>query len=46
MDLSRAVWAAYGLSLLLPAASIAMAWHDPQARALHDRIAGTLVVVA
>jgi len=46
VDLSRAVWAAYALSLLLPAASIAMAWRDPQARALHDRVAGTLVVVA
>jgi len=46
VDLARAVWAADALSLLLPAASIAMAWRDPQARALHDRVAGTLVVVA
>lgn len=32
VDLSRAVWATYALSLLLPAASIAMAWREPVLR--------------
>ncbi|GAB3347797.1 RDD family protein [Modestobacter lapidis] len=36
----------YGLSLLLPVVSIAMAWRDPLHRALHHRIAGTRVVPA
>lgn len=45
VDPSPAVWTAYALSLLLPAASIGMAWRDPQARALHDRLAGTRVVL-
>lgn len=45
VDSSPAVWTAYALSLLLPAASIGMAWRDPQGRALHDRLAGTRVVL-
>ncbi|MPZ87671.1 MAG: hypothetical protein GEU81_06255 [Nitriliruptorales bacterium] len=46
VDLSAAGWTAYTLSLLIPVASIGMAWRDPQARSLHDRVAGTRVVVA
>lgn len=34
----------YGLSLLLPVVSVGMAWRDGCHRALHDRLAGTLVV--
>jgi hypothetical protein len=36
---------AYGLSLVLPVVSLGMAWRDPRQRALHDRVAGTRVVV-
>ncbi|MGY2066155.1 RDD family protein [Blastococcus sp. SYSU DS0619] len=36
----------YGLSLLLPVLSLGMAWRDPAGRALHDRLAGTVVVPA
>jgi hypothetical protein len=36
----------YALSLLIPVASITMAWRDPLHRALHDRVAGTRVVSA
>ncbi len=36
----------YTLSLLVPAASILMAWRDPQHRAAQDRLAGTRVVSA
>jgi uncharacterized RDD family membrane protein YckC len=39
-----ALWTADGLSLLIPVASVAMAWVDPLRRALHDRVAGTRVV--
>jgi uncharacterized RDD family membrane protein YckC len=34
----------YVLSLLIPVVSILMVWRDPLRRALHDRVAGTLVV--
>ena len=46
VDAPFVVGATYALSLLLPAVSIAMAWRDPLHRALHDRVAGTRVVLA
>ncbi|MGY1885002.1 MULTISPECIES: RDD family protein [unclassified Blastococcus] len=36
----------YALSLLLPLLSLGMAWRDPRRRALHDRLARTVVVPA
>jgi uncharacterized RDD family membrane protein YckC len=33
-----------GAALLLPVASVLVAWRDPQRRALHDLAAGTRVV--
>ena len=36
----------YTLSLLIPVVSIAMASHDPQRRALHDRVIGARLVRA
>jgi uncharacterized RDD family membrane protein YckC len=44
VDAPVVVGTTYALSLLLPAASIAMAWRDGAHRALHDRVAGTRVV--
>ena len=38
------IWSMYTLSLLLPVVSISMAWRDPLARALHDRVASTRVI--
>lgn len=40
------IGATYTLSLLIPVVSITMAGRDQQRRALHDRIAGTRVVLA
>jgi uncharacterized RDD family membrane protein YckC len=34
----------YGLAVLLPGVSLAVAWRDPAHRALHDRVAGTRVI--
>jgi len=36
----------YGLSLVIPAVSVATAWRDPHHRGLHDLVAGTRVVPA
>jgi uncharacterized RDD family membrane protein YckC len=39
-------WGSCALAYLLPAVTITMALRDPQGRALHDRAAGTRVVLA
>lgn len=45
-DAPGTIAATYALSLVLAALSIVLAWRDPAQRALHDRVAGTLVVRA
>jgi uncharacterized RDD family membrane protein YckC len=46
VNLSPTLWTVCALAVLLPALSIAMVWRGPQARALHDWLAGTRVVIA
>ncbi|WP_222192224.1 RDD family protein [Modestobacter italicus] len=46
VDAPVTVATTYGLSLLVPAVSLAIAWRDPAHRALHDLVAGTRVVGA
>lgn len=46
VDAPVTIWTTDALSLLLAAASVALAVRDPRGRALHDRLAGTRVVAS
>jgi uncharacterized RDD family membrane protein YckC len=44
VDAPVTIWTTYTLAVLIAPASLVLAWRDRSHRALHDRVAGTLVV--